>query len=160
MTELKWICISFSLTLLLSLAVESLKIDQKWSVGNQFGSEGGFCLPGLCIRGAGGGRFHYGRDNYDGGRGLQYQRGSVDRRSGFRETMYCRPLTCYGGSCDALHLQLDKGLYESLINKNAAKQPSTIDYNIPETFKYNVNKNYEDFKEVKEEEAAMAPQSN
>lgn len=160
MTELKWICISFSLTLLLSLAVESLKIDQKWSVGNHIGYEGGFCLPGLCIGGAGGSRVHYGRDHFNGGgggRGIQYRGGSMDR-SGFRETMYCKPLNCWGGSCDALHLHLDKGLYESLVSKNAAKHTSTVDYNIPETFKYNVNKNY-DLKEVKEE-AAMAPQSN
>ncbi|VVA98758.1 unnamed protein product [Arabis nemorensis] len=157
MTELKWICISFSLTLLLGLAVESLKIDQKWSVGNHFGYEGGFCLPGLCIRGAGGGRVNYGTDNYSGGRG-KYRGGSMDR-SRFRETMYCKPLTCWGGSCEALHLHLDKGLYESLVSKNAAKQASTVDFSIPETMKYNVNTNYEDFKEMKEE-TAMAPQSN
>lgn len=143
MTELKWICISLSLTLLLSLSVGgALNIDQKWSGGNHFGYEGGFCLPGLCIGGSGGSRFHYGSDHYGGG---------------YRQTMYCKPLTCYGGSCDALHLHLDKGLYESLVSKSAVKHPSTVGYNIPETLKHNVNRNYE-FNDVKE--AAMAPQSN
>ncbi|ESQ28371.1 hypothetical protein EUTSA_v10019292mg [Eutrema salsugineum] len=149
MTELKYICICFSLTLILTLGVGSL--DQKWSGGNQFGYEGGFCLPGLCIRGAGGSRVQYG----GGGRGIQYNGGGgrgMDR-IGFRETMYCKPLTCWSGSCDALHLHLDKGIYESLVSKEAAKQPSTVDF-IPETFKHNANTNYE----VKE--AAMAPQSN
>ncbi|AEE34853.1 hypothetical protein AtNW77_Chr1g0069861 [Arabidopsis thaliana] len=153
MTELKWICISFSLTLLLSLAVEgAFNINQKWSGGSHFGYEGGFCFPGLCIGGSGGSRVHYGRDHYGGG--SQY-RGGI----GYRETMYCKPLTCYGGSCDALHLHLDKGLYESLIrNTKTAKQSSTVDFNMPETLKHNViNNNYE-FKMAKE--AAMAPQSN
>ncbi|CAE5963483.1 unnamed protein product [Arabidopsis arenosa] len=153
MTELKRICISFSLTLLL-LAVEgALNVNQKWSGGSHFGYEGGFCFPGLCIGGSGGSRVHYGRDRYGGGN--QY-RGGI----GYRETMYCKPLTCYGGSCDTLHLHLDKGLYESLVrNTKTAKQSSTVDYNIPETLKHNViiNRNYE-FKMVKE--AAMAPQSN
>ncbi|XP_010511909.1 PREDICTED: uncharacterized protein LOC104787945 [Camelina sativa] len=143
MTELKWICISFSLTLLLSLSVGgALNIDQKWSGGNHFGYQGGFCLPGLCIGGSGGSRVHFGRDNYGGG---------------YRQALYCKPLTCYGGSCDALHLHLDKGLYESLVSKNAEKLPATVGFNIPGSFKQNVNRNYE-FKEVKE--AAMAPQSN
>ena len=151
MAELKWMCLSFSVSLLLSLAVGSHDMDsQKWSVGNHFGYDGGFCLPGLCIRGAGGSRVNFGR----GGRGRIRYNGSRDR-TGFRETMYCKPLTCWSGSCDALHLHLDKGLYESLVNKNAAKHPSTVDYNIPETFKHNnVNNNYD------VQEAAMTPQSN
>ncbi|KAJ4909713.1 hypothetical protein Rs2_04334 [Raphanus sativus] len=148
MTELKWICLCFSLTLLLSLAVGSHNtVSQKWSVGNHFGYDGGFCLPGLCIRGAGGSRVNFGR----GGRGRMRYNGGRDR-TGIRETMYCKPLTCWSGSCDALHLHLDKGLYKSLV---AAKQPSTVDYKIPETFKHNnVNDNYE------VQEAAMTPQSN
>ncbi|KAL1218521.1 hypothetical protein V5N11_001685 [Cardamine amara subsp. amara] len=150
MTELKRLCISFSLTLiLLSLAVEAaLNTDQKWSVGNHFGYEGGFCFPGLCIGGSGGSRFNFGREHY--GDGTEYRGGN-----GYRQTLYCKPLTCWGGSCDALHLQLDKGLYESLIRKNEVKHASSIEYNIPETLKHNdVNINY-DFKKVNE--AAMAP---
>ncbi|CAH8327119.1 unnamed protein product [Eruca vesicaria subsp. sativa] len=154
MTELKHICLCFSLTLLiLSLAVESLNtVSQKWSVGNHFGYDGGFCLPGLCIRAAGGSRVNFGRG---GRRGRVRYNGSRDR-IGFRQTMYCKPVTCWSGTCHALHLHLDKGLYESLVHKNAAKQPlNVVDYNIPETFKHNnVNNNY------KVQEAAMTPQSN
>ncbi|EOA34503.1 hypothetical protein CARUB_v10022044mg [Capsella rubella] len=141
MTKLEEICITFSLTLLLCLSVGgALNTDQKWAGGNHFGYQGGFCFPGLCVGGTGGSRVNFGT----GG-------------GGYRQTMYCKPLTCYGGSCDALHLHLDKGLYESLVSNNAAKHPSTVGYNIPETFKDSVNRNYE-FKEVKD--AAMAPQSS
>ncbi|CAA7053564.1 unnamed protein product [Microthlaspi erraticum] len=132
-------------------------MNQKWSGGNHFGYEGGFCLPGLCIGGYGGSRFRYG----GGGGGGYHHNGGGGRsmdRIGYRETMYCKPVTCLSGACHALHLHLDKGLYESLVSKNAEKQhTSSVDY-IPETFKYNVNKNY-GFKKVKEE-AAMSPQSN
>ncbi|KAH0919763.1 LOW QUALITY PROTEIN: hypothetical protein HID58_027423, partial [Brassica napus] len=63
----------------------------KWSVGNHFG----FCFPGLCIIGVGGGRVHLG----GGGRGrIQYNGGCTDISIDFRE---CKPLTCWSGSCDA-----------------------------------------------------------
>ncbi|CAN8238953.1 unnamed protein product [Cochlearia groenlandica] len=157
MTKLERIFIYISLTLLLSVAVRSQNIDQqKWSVGNQFGYEGGFCLPGLCIRGSGGARGHYGTDYNDGG--SRYYNGV---RNGYRETMYCKPLACWGGSCGAIHLHLDKGIYESLVSKKAAKHALNTtrkqrfsDYNVSRTFKDNVNIN-NDIKEV-----AMAPQSN
>ncbi|XP_010551339.1 PREDICTED: uncharacterized protein LOC104821981 [Tarenaya hassleriana] len=60
MAVLKLICVSFSLTQLLSLAVGSLNINEKWFSGNHFGYGGEFCLPGICIGGGGSTRVHLG----------------------------------------------------------------------------------------------------
>ncbi|KAG2253261.1 hypothetical protein Bca52824_083397 [Brassica carinata] len=83
------------------------------------GYNGGLCLPGLCVRGSGGSTVTYG----GGGGEIQYNGGV-----GLIETMYCKPLSCWSGSCDVHHLHLMHLRQKALrISPKQHRRKTTID---------------------------------